>query len=774
MDKRFFSFLILAAVILFGGQLLVQKFFPPPKPAPKPNVAAKPDDKKADEKKPDDKKPAEQIPAAGQPAGAPNVPPPVAEKLQPPQWAMLGSLDPASPYRMLVTFSNLGASIERVELNNPRYHEVDNLHPVGGYLGNLSLEDDAAEVEGKKVAGCRVNTVAPGTPAAAAGIKQGDIITKVISLPTSNVKEFTRTIKSTKPETTIKIELLRAGKTETVDVDLRRFPLQLIQPDYTDPNDDTKPDQASFLLTLQQVGDATLGLDDVELAGVDLRTARWELLPPDAAKPDEVAFRRAVPGKEVEVVKRYTLERRNVDVKDDTAQAYTVRMRIEIKNLAKEPRKLAYRLDGPTGLPVEGYWYSRDSKIGIVDGAGVRDVVFGTLAGTRVVDDMITCTQIVDKSFAALADKPIKYVGVDALYFTAVALPQQEKPEEIRYPRLVPIQVGQTPADKTTKEIRKGFIKTVDVSYRLTSAASETAPDATLAHDFKLYLGPKVPELLAENGLAGQIDYGWFDYVAMPMLFLLHTFYGWVGNYGIAIIMLTIVVRMCMFPISRKQALNAIKMQELQPEIKKLGEKYKGKREELAKAQQELFRKHNYNPFAGCLPVFMQLPIFVGLYNSLKVDVELRQAPLISEKIRWASNLAAPDMFWRWDAYLPSILAGEEGWLGPFLNLLPLCTIALFLIQQKMFMPPATDEQTMMQQKMIKYMMFFMGFMFFKVPAGLCVYFITSSIWSIAERKLLPKAKPAPIGDATLNVEVVKPSENGSRSNGSGKRSKKR
>lgn len=771
MDKRFFTFLILSAVILFGSQALTKRFFPPPqKPVAKQNDAKKPDDKKPEDKKPD-------APAAAAAAANP-APPPDAEKLQPPQWAMLGSLDPASPYRMLVTFNNLGATIERVELNNPRYHEVDNLKPVGGYLGNLSLENEIAEKDGKPVnVGCKVNVVGVGTPAAAE-IKPGDVITSVMGQPTNSVEEYDRAVQQTKPNTKVKIGLRRENKDETVEVELRRHPLQLIRPEYTDPLDKRKPDQLSYLLTLQQVGDVTLGLDETELAGVDLRTARWELLPSDPAKPDEVAFRRRVPGREVEVTKRYKLEQRDVAKKDDTAQAYTLKMTIELKNLAKDARKLAYRLDGPTGLPVEGYWYSQDSKIGIVNGAGVRDVIFGYDNGRKVVDDMITCTQIVDNSFSHQTDKLFKYIGVDALYFMATALPQIPKPKEgeaaeVRYPRMIPIQVGTTPKDKNN-EVLSRYKKTVDISYRLTSAAVETAPDGVVSHDFDLYLGPKVPELLKANGLYGQIDYGWFDYVAIPMLFFLHTFYDWVGNYGIAIMMLTVLVRSCMFPISRKQALNAIKMQELQPEMKKIAEKYKGKREEQARAQQELWRKNNYHPLSGCLPVFLQLPIFVGLYNSLKVDVELRQAPLISENIRWASNLAAPDMFWRWDRFLPSFLAGEEGWLGPFLNLLPLATIALFLIQQKMFMPPATDEQTMMQQKMIKYMMFFMGFMFFKVPAGLCIYFITSSIWSIAERKLLPKAAPPPIADATLNVEAVKPNADAGRANGDAKRTKKR
>jgi YidC/Oxa1 family membrane protein insertase len=162
------------------------------------------------------------------------------------------------------------------------------------------------------------------------------------------------------------------------------------------------------------------------------------------------------------------------------------------------------------------------------------------------------------------------------------------------------------------------------------------------------------------------------------------------------------------------------------------------------RAQQDLFRQHNYHPLGGCLLAFVQLPIFVGLYRSLSVDASLRQAPLFTESIRWASNLAAPDMFWNWSSLMPEFINQGTGFfgLGPYLNILPLFTIGLFIWQQKMFMPPAADEQAALQQKMMQYMMIFMGLLFFKVASGLCVYFIASSIWGITERKLLPKAKP--------------------------------
>jgi YidC/Oxa1 family membrane protein insertase len=160
------------------------------------------------------------------------------------------------------------------------------------------------------------------------------------------------------------------------------------------------------------------------------------------------------------------------------------------------------------------------------------------------------------------------------------------------------------------------------------------------------------------------------------------------------------------------------------------------------------------------------------------VDIALRDADLIPG-FYWASNLAGPDKLLHWKDWMPAFLADETAWLGPFLNVLPIITCGLFIAQQKLFTPPATDEQTAMQQKMMKYMTVFMGVMFFKVPAGLCIYFITSSLWSIVERKWLIKQKPAPSAasggksDGEKDSRPAKPSSNGSGGNGTAKKTKK-
>jgi YidC/Oxa1 family membrane protein insertase len=328
-----------------------------------------------------------------------------------------------------------------------------------------------------------------------------------------------------------------------------------------------------------------------------------------------------------------------------------------------------------------------------------------------------------------------------------------------------------------------------NVTFRLTSEAKSLEPGQSLTHSYRFYVGPKRPVMLAQYYAANDpayslndfVYYGWFGGVAQAMVGMLHIFYGWVGNYGIAIIMLTVLVRGCMFPISRGQAKSMARMQELKPEMERIKERFKGDQQKQAKAMQDLYRKHNVNPLAGCLPMLIQLPVFIGLYRGLAVDVELRQAPLFGQAIRWCSNLAAPDMFLNWTSIMPSFVTDGIGMfvLGPYLNVLPLITIGLFLLQQKMFMPPATDDQGAMQQKIMKYMMVFMGFMFYKVPSGLCLYFIASSLWGIAERKLVPPAKPVGLEVATsprsgLPADDRRATKNGQSGAGREKKAKRR
>jgi YidC/Oxa1 family membrane protein insertase len=237
----------------------------------------------------------------------------------------------------------------------------------------------------------------------------------------------------------------------------------------------------------------------------------------------------------------------------------------------------------------------------------------------------------------------------------------------------------------------------------------------------------------------------WFTNLMHRVLWVLYCLLHYVTPdvlvYGLCILVLTVMVRGMMHPVSRRQARTTMRMQALKPELDKLKEKFKDDKQGLQMAQMELYRKHGINPLGSCWMVFLQTPVFLGLYYCLQESIHFRLRPFL-----WIHSLTAPDMLIHWGDRVPFISEwdsyGTWHYLGPYFNVLPVIAVTLMIMQQKYTMPPATDEQTAMQQKWMKYSMVLFGLFFYKVAAGLCLYFIASSLWGFAERKLLPKKKP--------------------------------
>lgn len=331
-----------------------------------------------------------------------------------------------------------------------------------------------------------------------------------------------------------------------------------------------------------------------------------------------------------------------------------------------------------------------------------------------------------------------------------------------------------------------------DITVRVTTNDVDLQGDREVVHKYLLYNGPAKPSLLklitreqerVAPGLVERyvdrlqlntiIDYHspnwfgrfanaiyWSDLIIMftnVMHWVLDKIYYVIPNYGLAIICLTILVRMCLFPMSRKQAYMAIKMQELAPEMKKLQEKYTDRRE-LGMAQMELYRKHGVNPLGTCWLLLLQMPIFMGLYFALQESIFFRLAEFWPT---WIVNLAAPDMLFRWGEGIPLISTPESYggifYLGPYFNILPIIAVSLMIVQQKMMTPPPTDEQQAAQQKIMKFMMVIFGFLFYKIAAGLCIYFIASTLWGLVERKFLPKKDLQGAGASATGTDARKP-----------------
>ena len=808
-----FAAIFLVAMVVYP--MIMAKFNPPPPQAANaPAANEKKVDEKKDGEKKDDKaaaqkkidaekkavaqkqpKPSDEPVDQTVPANAakkPAAPAPVQDNDER-RWISMGSVAPdlkENPFRMGVTFSRVGASLVRLELGSEHYRDLDDR---SGYLGHLVMD------RSDKGPGCLVQVVVPGTPADKAGIKPGDRIMALSNRSTKSVigdaDGLEAVLRLTEPKDKIELTVRRGDaqnkdaqkKDEQVTASLIRRPLEVIRPERKMPNLDfirNGPTDAidpeancprPFLTSLQQVDDDKLRADEDpnakfeeelprELDRVHLRDALWTIESPktDAAGVvTKIVFSCDVPERHLKVTKTYELAKLPGNgATDGDDQAYHLTLSVAITNNDTKKHEVAYRQDGPNGLPMEGSWYvsSKVSRKWFTI-EGMRDVDY-QLSDSDV--GVVTCSELSEKGEK---EKPSKYrreigeasqfaehrpvfFAVDAQYFSVAMIPDRESTAP-NIERAIALRVGDVEEQRTTL---------TNTSFRLIGKTVTIEPGKTSeTQSYVIFAGPKRQVLLDSYQLSGLIYYGLtvFRMVAVPMTHVLDFFYSLVRNYGLAIIMLTVVVRLCMFPLSRKQALNAQKMQKLQPEIKAIQQKYKKDAEGARKAQMELFSKHNYHPAQGCLPMFIQLPIFMGLYRALQVNVELRDAPLIpSSWVRWCSNLAAPDMFFDWSRYMPAAVNNGIGFrgipligpmlgLGPYLNLLPIITVALYLVQQKVMMPPAADEQAAAQQKMMKYMMVFVGLMFYKVAAGLCIYFIATTLWSLAERRFVPKAAAA-------------------------------
>jgi YidC/Oxa1 family membrane protein insertase len=663
---------------------------------------------------------------------------------------------------MLVTFTSRGAAVNRIELSGERYHEQE--FPNGdldrsGYLGHVTM-DDGGNV------GAIVRVVGTGTPAAAAGLQVGDSIRAVDGVPIVRRSNLDAELRKTKPGQTVLLSVVREGKPLNLSATLDWHPLQLVAPEKltteslieSETLDGSPRAPASYLMALEQIDDQKAeGADEVkataftEIPGAELRDVNWEVFSKDQ---EHITFRRVLPAFNLEVRKTFRLKPAGTNGQEDPG--YALGYDVEIHNLGQQEREIVYQLEGPNGLPREGWWYG--SKVGRewTGGVGLRDVLVSLPEGVR----QLSPYKIIKNEIGPWrVQVPIDFIAVDAQYFTSALIPHPESPGQLVLANWRGLHYGDPPKD---------YPNLANTSFRVQSTPQAVKPGDASKQTFDIFAGPKVPAILEHYGLSGALEYGWFPWAAKPMQQILHWLYFVTRNYGLAIILLTVLVRLAMFPLSRKQALSMQKMQELQPEIKRLQERYKGNYEELGRAQRELYRKHKFNPAGGCLIMFVQLPVFIGLYRALMVDVELRQAPLISESIRWASNLAAPDMLFYWGNWMPAFVVH---YLGPYFNILPVISVVLFLMQQKMFTPPAADEQQAMQQKMMKYMMVFMGVLFFKVASGLCLYFIVSSLWGLAERKFLPKSGAAA---QTSPVAPRPPSnENGAAARKNKKRTRK-
>ncbi len=362
----------------------------------------------------------------------------------------------------------------------------------------------------------------------------------------------------------------------------------------------------------------------------------------------------------------------------------------------------------------------------------VRKLVFN--ADTYMIDESASLTsataQVSKLAFtmasSTLSSADDKYNATRAAYFEGKKLEEISDTDKLKEGKVIPADgkwvavesnyfiLALLPKDEAVLKLQYS-----DTIYRMAverdGLSLQPGQAATVSNTY--YLGPKDPKTLAHvpNNLVASLDYGWFHVVAEGLLWMLRFLYTYVGNYGVAIIILTMLIKLLFWPLSQKSYKSMEKMRKLQPMMAAIREKYPDNREKMNEELMQLYKTYKVNPAGGCLPMVVQIPVFFGLYQALLNAIELRHAPFIAHvpftDIVWLADLSAKDPF-----YITPLIMG-----------------ATMFLQQRM--TPAPGDPT--QAKVMMFMPVIFTFMFLNFPSGLVIYWLVNNVLSIAQQWML-------------------------------------
>ena len=310
------------------------------------------------------------------------------------------------------------------------------------------------------------------------------------------------------------------------------------------------------------------------------------------------------------------------------------------------------------------------------------------------------------------------WVGITDKYWMAAAIPPQNQPFDGSY-RATPLN----------------GVKAYQSDYRLDGR--NVAPGATLQLTQRLFAGAKVVSTIRhyEDSLGIErfdlaIDWGWFIFLTKPIFLLLDFFYRYLGNFGVAILLLTVVIKLIFFPLADASYRSMSRMKKLQPEVERLRERFADDKLRQQQEMMELYKREKVNPLSGCLPMLIQIPVFFSLYKVLFVTIEMRQAPFFG----WIHDLSAPDptnflnLFGLLPYSIPSFVP-----LFLHIGIWPLIMGVTQWLQMKMN-PAPTDP---VQARMFTFMPLIFTFMLATFPAGLVIYWTWNNLLTVAQQYLM-------------------------------------
>jgi YidC/Oxa1 family membrane protein insertase len=346
--------------------------------------------------------------------------------------------------------------------------------------------------------------------------------------------------------------------------------------------------------------------------------------------------------------------------------------------------EITVRFDNQTGEPVSNLW------VGVADemdgDAGRFDNATRPFALIDESIERLDDLEDTNETGAIAYEKKASWFGVGDKYFMGVLIPGEDQSGTVSFASLNDGRYGAFWLD----------------SQPLDSGASRE-------HSYTAYIGAKNLDLVSPIGhdLDRSIEFGWFGFFAKALLWLLKMFQGFVVNWGVAIIALTLLVKLVFFPLMQKQFISSKRMQVLQPELKALKERYKDNKELQTQMTMKLFKEHEVNPMGGCLPMVIQMPVWFALYNVMLFSVELYNTSFL-----YLEDLTQVDPY----------------------GVLPLLVSVLMLLQQKM-MPMANMDP--MQQKMMRMMPLMFGIFMFSFPSGLVLYFSVNNSLTILQQWII-------------------------------------
>ncbi|HEY3321912.1 MAG TPA: YidC/Oxa1 family insertase periplasmic-domain containing protein [Planctomycetota bacterium] len=436
---------------------------------------------------------------------------------------------------------------------------------------------------------------------------------------------------------------------------------------------------------------------------------------------------------------------------------YYVGIDVAVTNNSGAPATYTYQIYGPGGILLDGPKENpKASSYGGVfiraDLAGRSRPAAGQSAESPEVKLIDAATAAKGGEKASISMEENLWGSVKNRFFQSMLI--SLNPNQLI--KLSTVEVKGKPDDSDKR------LEEPNIALLATRKANETALETgktSSADPYAIYVGPssdvelnKVESQLKPTErlyLTESIQYfeafNWrwprVDWLGAQLLWLFHGLTKVVANYGVAVILLTLMIKLALHPTQRKATISMSKMQKLQPELKKIQERYAGQttmaaKQKMTQETQDLYKKAGVSPAGGCLPMLVQIPILSALYGVFSRAYEIRGAEFL-----WVKDLSAPDHFMALP-FWPNVL-----------NLLPLIYLVLQLVQMKVApqQPKSDDPQQEMQRKMMSYMPVMFTFMFYGMPAGLMIYFATSAVFSMIEvwyiRKfLIPPASVADIG----------------------------